>query len=79
MHYWLKPETGANKVSIPAWTIMFGLEPIGFMTDFPIDGPTATFVFNEKEVTLSAISITLLLKKVGKGHDELMEDLINAE
>jgi hypothetical protein len=30
-------------------------------------------------VTLSAISITLLLKKVGKGHDELMEDLINAE
>ena len=47
MNYTLRQVDGL----VPAWDIFYGDEVVGLLTDFPLDGPTATVKCRGKQKT----------------------------
>jgi len=61
---------------VPAWAIFYGDEIVGILTDFPLDGPTATVKCRGKKKTVEHKNIKSAMILACQAHEDLMESFI---
>ncbi len=72
MNYTLRQENGL----VPAWDIFYGDEIVGLLTDFPLDGPTATVKCRGKQKTVEHKDLQSAMILACQAHEDLMESFI---
>ena len=70
---------------VPIWTIKYGGEEIGFMSDFPLDGPTATIRIEAQrpngdviklERTVEASTVIMCYERAKEAHEAMIEEIV---
>lgn len=70
---------------VPIWIIEYGGQEIGFMTDFPLDGPTATIRIEAErpnkdviklERTVEASTVIMCYERAKEAHEAMIEEIV---
>jgi len=70
---------------VPIWFIEYGGKEIGFLTDFPLDGPTCTIRIEAQrpngdviklERTVEAATVIMCYERAKKAHEAMIEEIV---
>ena len=70
---------------VPIWFIEYGGREIGFITDFPLDGPTATIRIESTrpngdkiklERTVEAATVIMCYERAKEAHEAMIEEIV---
>lgn len=72
---------------VPIWHIYYGGREIGYMTKFPLDGPTCTVRIEAArpngdqvalERTVEASTVNMCFERAKEAHESMIEDMVLA-
>lgn len=70
---------------VPIWIVEYGGKEVGYLTDFPLDGPTCTVRIEAAkengdvirvERTVEAATIIMCYERAKEAHEALIEEIV---
>lgn len=70
---------------VPIWIVEYDGKEIGYLTDFPLDGPTCTVRIEAKrengdvmrlERTVEAATVTMCYERAKYAHEAMIEEIV---
>lgn len=70
---------------VPIWIVEYGGQEVGYLTDFPLDGPTCTMRIEAKrpngdniklERTVEAATVIMCYERAKKAHEAMIEEIV---
>lgn len=70
---------------VPIWIVEYGGQEIGFMTDYPLDGPKATIRIETQrpngdvirlERTVEASTVMMCYERAKEAHEAMIEEIV---